>query len=218
MGKKSAVADREQTRAEELANSLSHGLGLLAAMAATPALLSHAARRGDAVFVVANCLFAATIILLYLGSTLYHALPTGRAKRIFQIIEHSAIYLLIAGTYSPITLGVLRGGWGWSLFGLVWGLAATGVALKAFGKVSHPRLSTTLYVLMGWIIIIAIKPLLAVIEPAGLIWLVAGGLAYTAGVLFYVNDYKLPYGHLLWHLFVLAGTTCHYFAVFWYAA
>jgi hemolysin III len=214
----SAVADRDQTRSEELANSLSHGLGLLAALVCIPYLIGHAARLGDAVFVFATSLFAATIVILYLGSTLYHALPIGKAKRVAQIIEHSAIYLLIAGTYSPITLGLLRGAWGWSMFGLVWGLAATGVAIKAFGKVSHPRISTTLYVLMGWIIVIAAKPLLAVIHSKGLLWLVAGGLAYTAGVVFYTNDYKLRYGHLIWHLFVLAGTTCHYFAVLWYAA
>jgi hemolysin III len=215
---KSPVLDRDQTRAEELANSLSHGLGLLAALVATPYLISHAASRGDVLFVFATSLFAATIIILYLGSSLYHALPAGQAKRVAQIIEHSAIYLLIAGTYSPITLGVLRGAWGWSIFGLVWGLALVGVALKAFGKVAHPRISTTLYVLMGWIIVIAIKPLLAVIQTSGLLWLVAGGLAYTAGAVFYINDYKLRFGHLIWHFFVLTGTTCHYFAVLWYAA
>lgn len=211
-------ADREQTRPEELANSLSHGLGLLAALAATPYLISHAASRGDAIFVFATSLFAASIISLYLGSTLYHALPAGKAKRMAQVVEHSAIFLLIAGTYSPITLGIMRGPWGWSMFALVWGLAAGGVALKACGKVAHPRISTTLYVLMGWIIVIAAKPLLAVIHPSGLLWLVAGGLAYTAGVAFYSNDHKLPYGHLIWHLFVLAGTTCHYLAVLWFAA
>lgn len=214
---KSAVADREQTRSEELANSLSHGLGLLAALIGAPCLIIHAARRGDAIFVFATSLFAATIIILYLGSTLYHALPTGKTKRVVQIIEHSAIYLLIAGTYSPITLGVLRGAWGWSLFGAVWVLAMVGVMIQAFGKAFHPRVSTTLYVLMGWIIVIAIKPLLAVIDTAGLLWLVAGGLAYTAGVIFYTNDYRLRYGHLIWHCFVLVGTTCHFFAVLWFA-
>lgn len=215
---KSPIPDREQTRTEELANSLSHGFGLLAALAATPYLLSHAVHRGDAIFVFATSLFAFSIILLYLGSTLYHAMPTGKAKRVFQVIEHSAIYLLIAGTYSPLTLGVLRGAWGWAMFGVVWGLATVGVALKAFGKVSHPRISTTLYVLMGWIIVIAAKPLLAVIHVTGLFWLVAGGVAYTAGVAFYANDHKLRYGHLIWHFFVIAGTTCHYFAVLGFAA
>ncbi len=167
---------------------------------------------------MADSLFAAAIIVLYLGSTLYHALPTGQGKRVLQIIEHSAIYLLIAGTYSPLTLGVLRGGWGWSLFGMVWGLAATGVAIQAFGKGSHPRISTTLYVLMGWLIVIAAKPLITLMPTPGLLLLLAGGLAYTVGVAFYVNDYKLRYGHLLWHFFVLAGTACHYFMVLWFAA
>ncbi|NTV12333.1 MAG: hemolysin III family protein [Desulfobulbaceae bacterium] len=207
---------RDQSRSEELANSLSHGIGLLAALAATPYLISHAGRRGDAIFVFATSLFAFTIVLLYLGSTLYHALRTGKAKRVFQIIEHSAIYLLIAGTYSPLTLGVLRGAWGWSMFGVVWGLAVAGVALKALGKASHPLISTTLYVLMGWIIVIAAKPLLTMTPIPGLLWLVAGGLAYTTGVAFYSNDYRLRYGHLIWHFFVLAGTTCHYFAVLWF--
>lgn len=216
--RKSAGADRKQSRPEELANSLSHGLGLVAALAAVPYLIIHAARQGDGIFVFANCLFAAAILILYLGSTLYHALPSGKGKRVVQIIEHSAIYLLIAGTYSPLTLGVLRGAWGWSLFGVVWGLAATGVAIKTFGKVSHPRLSTTLYVLMGWIIVIAAKPLIGMMPVPGLLLLLTGGLAYTAGVLFYIKDYQLRFGHLIWHFFVLAGTICHYFAILWFAA
>jgi hemolysin III len=213
-----AGPEREQSRAEEIANSISHGIGLVAALAGVPYLIVQAARHGDAGFIVGTSIFSATVILLYLASTLYHALPVGRAKRVFCVIEHSAIFLLIAGTYTPFTLGVLRGAWGWTLFGVVWGLAVMGVVLKAIGKASHPILSTGLYLLMGWVVLIAIDPLLARVPTAGLLWLVAGGLSYTAGVVFFATDSRLQYGHLIWHLFVMAGTACHYFAVLWYGA
>jgi hemolysin III len=163
-------------------------------------------------------IFAATMILLYLGSSLYHALPPGRAKHIFRVIEHSAIYLLIAGTYTPFTLGVLRGAWGWTLLVLIWTLALVGVALKLLNRLRRPIISTILYLIMGWLIIVAADPLFTRLPVSGIAWLVAGGLAYTAGTAFFVADSRLPYGHFIWHLFVLAGTTCHYFAVYWYAA
>lgn len=209
---------REQSHAEEIANSISHGIGLVAALVGTPFLIMHAARHGDAGFIVGTSVFSATVIFLYLASTLYHALPMGKAKGVFRVIEHSAIFLLIAGTYTPFTLGVLRGAWGWTFFGIVWGLAVAGVALKAFDKASHPILSTGLYLLMGWVVVIAVDPLLARVPTAGLLWLLAGGLSYTAGVAFFATDSRLQYGHLIWHLFVIAGTACHYFAVLWYAA
>ena len=209
---------REQSQLEEIANSVSHGAGLVAALVGTPILLVNAARHGDASFVAATSLFAATIILLYLASTLYHALPAGKAKRVFRVLDHSSIYLLIAGTYTQFTLGVLRGAWGWTLFGIVWGLAGIGVATKASGKGSNPLFSTSLYLLMGWLVIIAVDPLLRRVPTPGLLWLLAGGLCYTAGVLFFATDSRLRNGHLVWHLFVLAGTVCHYFAVLWYAA
>lgn len=209
---------REQSRAEERANSLSHGIGLVAALAGTPVLIIHAVERGQTAFTVGTIIFAATLILLYLASTLYHALPVGRAKNVFRIIEHSAIFLLIAGTYTPFTLGALSGAWGWSLFGVVWGLAITGVALKVFDRASNPFFSTGLYLLMGWVVVIAVDPLLSQMPPAGLLLLLAGGLSYTVGVAFFVTDSRLQYGHLIWHLFVLAGSVCHYFAVLWYAA
>ena len=158
------------------------------------------------------------MILLYLSSALYHALPTGRAKDAFRVIEHSAIFLLIAGSYTPFTLGVLRGAWGWTLVWLVWSVAVAGVTLKIFDKISHPVLSTGLYVLMGWLIVIAVDPMLERMPVAGLLWLLAGGLFYTSGVAFFATDSRLRYGHLIWHMFVIAGTTCHYFAVLWYAA
>ncbi len=209
---------REQSQAEEIANSISHGIGLAAALGGTPFLIVDAAKRGSPAFIVGTSIFSATMILLYLGSTLYHALPRGKAKRVFRIIEHSAIYLLIAGTYTPLTLGVLRGAWGWTLFGIVWGLAIAGVALKAFNKASHPILSTGLYLLLGWVAVIAIDPLFSRMSFEGLAWLIAGGLSYTAGVAFFATDARLKYGHLIWHLFVILGTTCHYFAVLWYGA
>lgn len=213
-----AVPEREQSRGEEIANSVSHGIGLVAALVATPFLVLQAVRRGDTGFIVGASVFAATMVLLYLASTLYHALPIGKAKRVFRVIEHSAIFLLIAGTYTPFTLGVLRGAWGWTLLGLVWGLAVAGVALKTFNRMSHPIISTSLYLLMGWLILIAVNPLYARVPASGLLWLVAGGVAYTAGVAFFAADSRLRYSHFIWHLFVMAGTACHYFAVFWYAA
>jgi hemolysin III len=210
--------DREQSLGEEIANSVSHGVALAASFVAIPFLLLHAARTGRAGYIVGASVFSATIILLYLASTLYHALPAGKAKRVFRILEHSAIYLLIAGTYTPFTLGVLSGAWGWTLFGIVWTLAAAGVALKALSRRHHPVISTVLYVAMGWVIVIAINPMFAKVPTAGLLWLLAGGLAYTAGVAFFATDSKLRYGHLVWHLFVMAGTACHFLAVFRYAA
>lgn len=213
-----AVSLREQSRGEEIANSISHGIGLIAALASTPFLVMDAIRRGDAGYIAGVSIFATTMVLLYLSSTLYHALPAGKAKRVFRIIEHSAIFLLIAGTYTPFTLGVLRGAWGWTLLGLVWGLALTGVTLKAFERMSHPVISTGLYLLMGWLILIAANPMFEHVPVSGLLWLAAGGVAYTAGVAFFVADTRLRYGHFVWHLFVMAGTACHYFAVLWYAA
>ncbi|MGH8684142.1 MAG: PAQR family membrane homeostasis protein TrhA [Nitrosospira sp.] len=209
---------REQSQEEEIANSISHGIGLAAALVGTPFLIMHAARHGDTGFLVGTSLFSATVIFLYLASTIYHALPMGKAKRIFRVIEHSTIFLLIAGTYTPFTLGVLRGVWGWTLFVVVWGLAVAGVVLKAFNKDTSPILSTGLYLFMGWIVVIAIDPLVARVPTAGLLWLIAGGLSYTVGVAFFATDSRLRYGHLIWHLFVMAGTACHYFAVLWYAA
>lgn len=218
MCKSLSSSGRMQSGWEEIANAVSHGIGLILVLISTPLLIVQAIRQSDALFVVGVSVFSVTMILLYLGSTLYHALPAGKAKRVFLRIEHSAIYLLIAGTYTPFTFGVLRGVWGWTLFGIVWGLAVIGIALKVLEKQPHLILSTSLYLLMGWIIVIAIEPLLANIPTAGLLWLLAGGLFYTVGVAFFATDSRLQYGHFIWHLFVIAGTTCHFFAVLWYAA
>ncbi len=208
---------RDQSRKEELANCLSHGVGLIAAIIGSPFIIMHATAHGDAQFIVGVIIFSVTTILLYLVSTLYHILPTGKIKRIFKVIDHSTIFLLIAGTYTPFTLGVLHGAWGWSLFGVIWGLVLIGVLLKAFNIASHPIMSNGLYLLMGWLVLIAIEPLLARMPTAGLLYLLAGGLFYTVGIIFYNADSRLQYGHLIWHVFVLAGTVSHYFAVFWYA-
>lgn len=211
-------ADREQSRPEESANSLSHGLGLAAALVGAPVLLVHVAKSGNAALIAGTAVFCVTFLLLYLASTLYHALPTGKAKRVFRVLDHSSIYLLIAGTYTPFTLGVLRGAWGWTLFGIVWVLATAGVVLKASGRAAHPVISTALYLFMGWVVVIAADPMIAKVPAAGLLWLLAGGLFYTVGVAFFATDSRLRYGHLIWHFFVLGGTVCHYFAVMWYAA
>ena len=213
----SAVLERRPSRGEEIANSVSHAVGLVAALAAAPYLVVHAVRRGGTGAIVGTSVFAATMVLLYLASTLYHALPRNRAKRVFQVIDHGAIFLLIAGTYTPFTLGVLRGAWGWTLFGLVWGLAAVGIVLKAVGRLQQRTLSTLLYLGMGWFILIAIRPLWLRVPLSGLLWLLLGGIAYTAGLAFFAAK-GVRYSHFVWHLFVLAGTACHFFAVLWYAA
>src|SRR5512146_1513395 len=167
--------ERAQSLGEEIANSASHGLGLLAALAAFPVLVALAARGGSAAQVVGASVFGASAVLLYLASTLFHAVSAPRAKRVLQVLDHSAIYLLIAGTYTPFTLGVLRGPWGWTLFGLVWGLAAAGAALKIFVKRPYPVVSTVFYLLMGWLVVIAIEPLCTRVPVSGLILLIMGG-------------------------------------------
>ena len=209
---------RHQTRAEEAANSLSHGLALIVGVIGTPFLVHRAYVTGDAFFVVGASLFAASIIFMYLSSTLYHCLPVGKVKHAFRVLEHCAIFVLIAGTYTPLLLGVLNGAWGWSLFGVIWALALMGVLLKIFAQHLPMAFSTGLYLLMGWVIVIAIKPLLATMPMDGIYWLVAGGLCYTLGVLFFIFDDHLPFAHFIWHLWVIAGTSCHYLAVYWYGA
>lgn len=209
---------RTQSGAEELANSISHALGFVAALAALPVLVVAAARKGEASGVVGVVVFAASMLVLYLASTIYHAVPAhrARAKRFWRVVDHGAIYLLIAGTYTPFTLGVLRGAWGWTLFGIIWSLALSGILLKAIGGVRYDTLSTAVYLGMGWLALIALKPLILEVPAWGLVWLFAGGLAYTAGIPFYAAR-RLPYGHLVWHLFVLAGSGCHFVAVLRYA-
>ena len=211
------MQERPQSLGEEIANSVSHGLGLSAAVAAFPVLVMAAQARGDTGGIVGASVFATTTVMLYLASTLFHALPRCRAKRVFQILDHSAIYLLIAGTYTPFTLGVLRGDWGWTLFGLVWGMAIAGTVLKALGGVRYTTLSTWTYLAMGWLVIIAAEAVWTLVPGWGLFWLIAGGVAYTAGAVFFMAE-RIRYFHFVWHLFVVAGTTCHFIAVLRYAA
>ncbi len=211
------TAERAQTLGEEIANSVSHGVALLAALAAVPFLLMSAWPLSVASFVGA-VVFAATMVLLYLTSTLYHALPAGRAKRVFLKLDHGAIYLFIAGSYTPFALGALGGPWGWTLFGLVWSMAALGITLKVFDRLQHPWLSTGLYLAMGWLVLIAVVPLVRHVPAAGVALLVAGGVAYTAGVVFFMLDSRWRYAHAVWHGFVVAGTSFHFFAVMGYAA
>lgn len=208
----------QQSAGEEIANSVSHGVGFLAVIAVTPILVLGAIPHGAA-SIVGVSIFAATMAVLYLTSTLYHAFPHSPAKRALRVIDHGAIFLLIAGTYTPFTLGILRGAWGWTLFGTVWGLALAGVLFKVVGGrgLRYPIASTAIYLAMGWLVILAIQPLWQRMPQAGLIWLVAGGVAYTGGVAFYALK-RVRYSHFLWHLCVLTGTTCHFFAVIGYAA
>ncbi|TVR65490.1 MAG: hemolysin III family protein [Gemmatimonadales bacterium] len=203
---------RMQTLGEEIANSVSHGTGFIAAAVAAPFLVGGVAGSGRTMEVVAASVFVGTVLLAYLASTLYHAFPWPRAKATLRKLDHASIFLLIAGSYTPFTLGVLRGGWGWTLFGMIWTLALAGVLLKTFGGLRFPRLSLALYLGMGWLVVVAIVPLVQSLPPAGLAWLVGGGLAYTVGVIFYARDH-FPYSHFIWHLFVLAGTVCHFVAV-----
>jgi hemolysin III len=207
---------RPQSLGEEIANSISHGTGFLAALIALPVLVHGAIGHGAAAIVGAVA-FAATMALLYLTSTLYHALAPNRAKHVFHILDHGAIYLLIAGTYTPFTLGVLRGPWGWTLFGLIWALAVAGIVLKSVGGVRHPRLSTGIYLAMSWLILAAARPLWHAMPGWGLFWLGAGGVAYTGGVWFYAAR-QMRYAHFVWHLFVLAGSACHFIAVLRYSS
>ncbi len=216
MGDASVTIERPQSRGEEIANAASHGMALLAAIIAIPILIYSAILQGDVAGIVGASVFSGTVVLLYVTSTIYHALPQSRAKGLFQVFDHIAIFLLIAGTYTPFSIGVLRGAWGWLLFGLVWGLALVGVTFKAIKGMQCQRFSLGLYLLMGWLALIAIKPLWHRMPHWGLAWLAAGGVAYTLGVLFYKADH-VRYNHFVWHLFVITGTSCHYVAVLWYA-
>jgi hemolysin III len=209
---------RPQSLGEEIANSLIHGVALVAVAIAVPVLIVAATRHGGAVHLAGVSVFATTMVFLYLTSTIYHALPASRAKRLFLKLDHGTIYLFIAGSYTPFVLGVLGGPWGWTLFGLEWGLAAVGVALRAFTRFEHAALSTGLYLAMGWLVLIAVVPLVERIPVTGVALLVAGGVAYTAGVVFFVLDSRVRYAHAIWHLFVIAGTGFHFFAVLGYAA
>jgi hemolysin III len=206
-----------QMPGEEVANSISHGLALVLALVAVPVLVLSAMRAGDVRFLIGVTVFGATMVMLYLASTLYHSMTHEAAKQLFRLFDHTAIFLLIAGTYTPFALGVLRGPWGWSMLAAVWTLAIVGITLKIIARTRHSRISIVLYVLMGWLAVVATKPILELIPVPGILLILAGGLAYTGGLAFFAAQ-RIKYNHLIWHLFVIAGTMCHYFAVLWYAA
>jgi hemolysin III len=210
--------NRSQSLGEELANSITHGLALVASLAALPVLVLAASGRDDPLQLVGVTVFGAALVLLYSASTLYHAIPASGAKQVLRVVDHGAIYLLIAGTYTPFTLGALRGPVGWTLLATIWALALLGILAKWVYRFRYPRLSTALYVGMGWLILLAARPLVTHVSLAGLAWLLAGGLCYTAGVAFYWWDGRIRYGHAVWHGFVAAGSTCHFCAVLWHAA
>lgn len=213
--------DRDQTLGEEIANAVSHGLGALLAVAALPILVMRAINHGGVADVVAAAIFAATAILLYGISTAYHALPAtlanGRAKDWLNRLDHAAIYVFIAGSYTPFTLGVLNTGPGLTLLITVWAAAAFGVTIKLLNRLRHPIVSTLLYVAMGWVVVFAIGPLMQRMPAAGLVLLLAGGLSYTLGAVVFLLDHRVRYAHFVWHLFVLGGSVCHFFAALFYA-
>lgn len=215
MEDRSHTAGRELSLGEEIANAISHGLGLIVVLGAAPFFIRGAMRHSSMLSVWAVSTFVASAAFLYLTSTLYHALPRGRAKRVFRILDHCAIFLLIAGSSTPFTLGVLRGRLGWTLFGIMWALAFMGVLFKVIFGTRYPGLSLSLYLGMGWLLILAARPLYHVLPLAGLALILAGGLAYTGGVAFFAAG-RVRYSHLAWHIFVLTGTVCHGLAVLWY--
>jgi hemolysin III len=208
---------RVQSVGEEIANAVSHAVGAVAILAATPVLVAAALSRHDALAAASVSVYCATVALLYLASTLYHALRPGRAKRVCRALDHSAIFLLIAGTYTPFALGVLRGPWGWGLLASVWTLAAVGIAIDGSPWRHARKASIALYVAMGWQALLAIGPIVERVAPAGIGLLVAGGLCYTVGIGFYALK-RVRYTHLVWHLWVLIGSALHFVAVARYAA
>jgi hemolysin III len=208
--------ERVQSPREEMANAITHGFGAISIILASPFLLAASLEHGGTLAAVSASIFAITAVLLYAASMLYHALPAGRLKRFFQAADHSAIFLLIAGTYTPFMLGALRGPWGWSLFGTIWGLALLGLFAECAGFRRIRSFSVGIYLTMGWLVVIAIVPILAHVQFNGLLLIVAGGLAYTTGLAFYSIN-SIRYFHAIWHFFVIVGTTFHFFAVMNYA-
>lgn len=207
--------EHRETPAEEVASALTHGLGALLAAAALAVLVTLAAIRGDAWRVVSFAIYGATLVILYLASTLLHAVRHPNWEKILHHLDYSAIFLLIAGTYTPYMLVNLRGPWGWTLFGIAWGIAAAGIVLRLTLGHRYRRVYLAMYLGMGWMMIVAIKPLMAKLEPMGLVWIAIGGLFYTVGVVFYLWR-RLPYNHMIWHLFVLGGSISHFFGILFY--
>ncbi len=199
---------------EEIANGVTHGVGIIFAIVALVVLTAYAGSSGSARLIVGCSIFGATLVFLYMASTLYHTIRPPRAKSVLRILDHSAIFLLIAGTYTPFTLVSLHGPWGWSLFGLIWGLTILGITLQFSLFRRYAFLRVVLYVAMGWLAIVAIKPLVLSVPLVGFLLLIAGGVAYTAGIIFYIW-HRLPYHHAIWHVFVLVGSVFHFLSVFY---
>ena len=216
MDKPIVKKERIQSFGEEIANSLSHGIGFIVAVVISPFLIISAVRDGGAVEIVGASIFSFSLIMLYIVSTLYHSLARNKAKRVFRVLDHIVIFLMIAGTYTPFTLSVLKGSLGWTLFGIVWGLAFVGIIFQCFGGVKKGKLTVFLYLAMGWLIIFAVKPLWINITLWGFFWLLIGGFAYTVGIGFYAAK-KVRYTHFVWHLFVIVGSSCHSIAVLRFA-
>ena len=212
MNKNPAHRERHYTLGEEIANSITHGLGVLLGIAALVILVVFAALHGTAWHVVSFAVFGSTLILAYLASTLYHSLHGRRSKKVFKILDHSAIFLLIAGTYTPFMLTNLRGPWGWSIFGIIWALAIAGIVMKSVFISRYRTLSIIIYVMMGWFCVIALRQLITEVPLLSLLFLILGGLAYTLGVIFYRWKSRI-YMHAIWHVFVLTGSLLHFFAV-----
>ncbi len=201
-----------ESRQEEVANALLHGLGAAMGLAVLAVLVVLSALHGTAMNIVTSAVFGASLVLLYMSSTLYHAFTWPRAKQFFEVMDHAAIYVLIAGTFTPFALVTLGGAWGWSMFGVVWGLATIGIVAQVVFPGRFRGLMTALYILMPWSVVVAAKPLLSALEPAALAWLAAGGVVYSVGVFFYYKK-RFPFSHAVWHVFVLGGSACHVVAI-----
>lgn len=200
---------------EEILNSITHGIGVLLSITALVLLVVKSSRYGDGWHITSTAIYGSTLIILYLASTLFHSFMFTSARNFFNLLDHSAIYLLIAGTYTPFLLVTLRGSLGWTMFGIIWGLTIFGVIYKLFFLNKWRMLSTVIYIIMGWFMIIAIRPLLLNVPPGGLYFMLAGGLSYTVGAVFFVFQ-RIPFFHVIWHLFVLGGSICHFFAILFY--
>jgi len=197
---------------EEVANALTHGIGVVLAIGGGAVLITMTALSAGAREIISVAIFSAALVLLYAASTAYHVARHPRTRFRLKVLDHCAIFLLIAGTYTPFTIAAIRGTWGWALFGVIWGLALFGILFKIFFTGRYAYLSTATYIGMGWLVLVAFVPLTQALTPAALFWLIAGGVMYTAGTLFYHNK-RLPYSHAIWHLFVLAGSVCHFTSV-----
>ena len=210
------MIERDQTKNEEIANSITHGLFLVAAIFSMPLLITKALNTQNSLIIMSTVIFAASVLIVYLISMLYHAMPRSETKKILRIVDHCTIYLLIAGTYTPFALNVIQGKFGWAIFATEWTMAVIGIVLLAATGLKYSRLSLLFYLIMGWMIVIAIKPLMIKIPVTGLVLILIGGLSYTLGILFYRVSH-LNYRHFIWHLFVMLGTACHIVAVYLYA-